>query len=258
MGDLLRTFNYPRNAFASAARDSAEKAHEVIQRTRGGVLFEKDEPFNDSKTFFGTVARRDGVPVVTALGDRYEELYLKDSIDAWHWLVTRAMWRYSFPNGTSSHANRAAKAVGVSFNFFDLMLRTTWMLSAEVGDEAILFFDELLPHLDEDEVWGWSHHRLHAAVIQGRHASGFPATNSRRSLLGDLEDVYNCGRDNMNTVFRKGFGQSGLFELVTVGQQIVGIKVAESVAESAVLWRRLRHVLDHPAPFKGSFGDAND
>lgn len=258
MGELLRSFNYPRNAFASTARDSATKAHKVIERVRGGVLLEKDEPFNDSKTFLGTVARRDSIPIVNGVGDLFDQLYFKDPTDAWRWLVTRAMWRYSFPNGTSSHANRAAQQLGVSFNFFDLMIRLVWAVSAEVGERSVLYFDELLPILDDDEAWGLSHHRLYVMVQEGRSRSGFPVLSSRRSLLGDLEDAYKCGRDNMNTVFRKGFGQSGLFELVTVGQLIVGVKIAERVSESPVLWRRLRHVLDHPAPFAGASGGLDE
>jgi hypothetical protein len=258
VGELLRTFNYPRNAFASTARESATKAHEVIARARGGTLLDKDEPFNDSKTFLGTVGRRDSGPIVTGVGDLYERLYFKDPTDAWRWLVTRAMWRYSFPNGTNSLANRAAQQLEVSFNFFDLMLRLTWAVSAEVDERSVLYFDELLPILDDDEAWGLSHHNLYAAILDGRSSSGFPAPASRRSLLGDLETAYKCGRDNMNTVFRKGFGQSGLFELVTVGPKIVGVKIAERVSESPVLWRRLRHVLDHPAPFDGTAEDADE
>lgn len=71
-----------------------------------------------------------------------------------------------------------------------------------------------------------------------------------RSLLDDLEREY-AARDNYNTVFRKAFGQCGLFDLVRAeANRIVGVRISDEIWESPVLYRRLRFVLDHPTSYK--------
>src|SRR5665647_2788611 len=116
MGALLRSFTYPRNAFASTASASADKTHETIGRVRAQALRQKDEPFNDAKTFLGVAGRLDGQPEVTRLGEAFEALYRTNGTDAWRWLVTRSMWRFSVPNGTQMDVNDDARAHSVSFN----------------------------------------------------------------------------------------------------------------------------------------------
>ena len=219
MGQLLQTFNYPRNAFASTPQESADKIHEVIRRTRSNALLEKDEPFNDSKTFLGIVRREGDHVMVTKVGDAFEELYVENPVGAWRWLVTRAMWRYSLPNETNSTSNRVARETGSSFNFFDLVTRLIWVLGSEPWPRDVLYFDELFALLDDDDAWSLDHRSMARAVWERRPDGGsFLRPSQRRSLLGDLEDEFGCGRDNMNTIFRKAFGQSGLFDLVEHSQ----------------------------------------
>ena len=254
MGKLLSSFTYPRNAFASTAAESAEKTHDTIGRVRSNTLHEKDEPFNDAKTFLGVVRRDNGVPIVTKLGKAFEDLYNSNQTDAWRWLVTRAMWRFSVPNGTKMQANADAAELGANFNFFDLLTRVIWMLNAEEHPGNSLYFDELLPILDDDAAWELSPSELFAQLHAGRSAPVAPP-HLHRALLGDLEDEYNCGRDYMNTVFRKAFHQSGLFDLTRNGNQPVGIRLSDQIPKDPVLWRRLRYVLDHPVRWQDPVDD---
>lgn len=247
MGELLRTFNYPRNAFASSPQESADKVHEVLGRTRRNALLEKDEPFNDSKTFLGIVRREGDDVMVTRVGSAYEELYVENPVGAWRWLVTRAMWRYSLPNGTQSRSNRVAQESGASFNFFDLVTRLTWVVGSEPWPRDVLYFDELFALLEDDDAWSLDYRSLARALWERRpDDDSFPGPSERRSLLGDLEEEYGCGRDNMNTIFRKAFGQSGLFELIEHSRFVVGIRISPKVPNDSVLWERLRYLLDNP------------
>lgn len=247
MGRLLKSFTYPRNAFAAAgAVASANETIALIARARSNALLQKpqggvEERFNDSKQFLGVV--RNG-PEVTAVGEQFLRLAAADTEDAWRWLVTRAMWRYSVPNGSNAQVNTVARELGVTFNFFDLIARTCWMLSGLPHLEDVLYFDELLPILDDDAVWGERAVDLFNRVVAAR-PDPLPPLSERRTLLGDLEEEF-AKRDNMNRVFKAGFGQSGLFDVVTVGSRLVGIRVSDAVPQSPVLWRRFRHVIDNP------------
>ncbi len=245
MGKLLHSFTYPRNAFASTARDSAIKTIETIERARSGALKEKDEAFNDAKTFLGVVSRQHGEPVVTKLGEFFEAGYHSSGVDAWRWLVTRSMWRFCVPNGTGMQVNKDASRLDVKFSFFDLVTRLIFMIAAEPVPANSLYFDELLAILDDDGMWGLTHGELYLEV-QDRRGGQVAEPSGHRVLLGDLEDEYSK-RDYLNTVFRKAFGQSGLFELTMKdGNQPVGICLAANVSGDPVLWRRLRYVLDNP------------
>lgn len=251
MGNLLRSFTYPRNAFASTARESATKTFETIERARSGTLRRdpsgevKDEAFNDAQTFLGVVSRHDGEPVVTRLGERFEAGYRLNGVEAWQWLITRSMWRFCVPNGRRMEVNMHASDLNVKFSFFDLVTRLIYMIAAEPAPANTLYFDELSAILDDDTMWGRTHGELYLEV-QDRRGGQVAEPSGHRVLLDDLEDEYSK-RDYLNTVFRKAFGQSGLFELTMKdGNKPVGICLATNVSGDPVLGRRLRYVLDNP------------
>ena len=252
MGNLLHSFTYPRNAFASTVRESATKTFKTIERARSGALRRdpsgevKDEAFNDAQTFLGVVSRHDGEPVVTRLGERFEAGYRLNEVEAWRWLVTRSMWRFCVPNDSQMNVNKDARLLKVKFNFFDLVTRLICMIAAESAPANSLYFDELLAILNDDGMWGRTHGELYREV-QDRRGGSVTEPSGHRVLLGDLEDEYSIGRDYMNTVFRKAFGQSGMFELTMKdGNKPVGICLSANVSGDPVLWRRLRYVLDNP------------
>jgi hypothetical protein len=252
MGELLRKFTYQRNAFRSNAGKSAEAAFEAVARASAQQLqvaedgSVKDEAFNDGKAFLGTVSRnKDGRPSVTEVGRVFEQMYLKNPIDAWQWLVTRAMWRNSMPNGTQSAANSHVRKHGFHFNFFDLMLRTMWHLGAHPAPENILFFDELAAILDDDKAWMSTPESLYQSILVAR--DGDVTLAGHRSWLGDLEEKYKISRDNMSTVFNKAFKQCGLFDIVEYDSKTIGVRIGTEAASQPILARRLRFVLDNPS-----------
>lgn len=253
MGELLETFTFPRNAFAKSDLESSRKAMETLERARAGVLKRasndsgriKDEPFNDSRSFLGTVGGDPDSPKVLPVGERFEEFYSRDPVEAWQWLLTRSMWLFSLPNHTNTRASSVAKAQGLRFNFFDLILRTLHHLQI-VPDGETLYFEELLPILNDDSAWLGGPLALAPAVLAGRAGDGTPSSKSSRGLLEDLETEYGIQRDNFAGMFGKAFGQCGLFQLVESQRVQVGIRLSPQVFESRRLMHRYKFVLDNP------------
>lgn len=245
MGELLRSSAYPRNAIGKDLPDSADRILQVIDRARRNELLEKDEPFNDARTFLRVVDRNgEGRPIVTEIGEQFSALAGQDSVAAWRWLLTRTLWRFCTPNGTKSAISTAARELGTSFNLFDLVLRTAWVLRAQPKPGDVLFFDELIPILDSDEMWSASHLAVVDAIMTARR-NGIRDPSTRRQLLGDLENEYSR-RDYLNTAFCKAFPQTGLFTLEKYGQKSIGIRISADIPASPVLWRRLTFLLDNP------------
>ena len=258
MGKLLRTFTYQRNAIRSSVGQSADSAFGVVQRAATQTLSTspdgsvKDEAFNDCKVFLGTVRRNgDGNPEVTQVGRVFTEMYAESPNDAWRWILTRAMWRNSIPNGTKSTANQHAKDLGVSFNFFDLILRILCHLAAHPSPEDVLNFEELFSILDDDAAWNQTPHDLYRRLITWRGEDAVTMAG-HRTLLGDLEDQYGIARDNMSTVFNKAFKQSGLFEMVEHDRLLIGLRIGTEASRQPILARRLRFVLDNPSNWNES------
>jgi hypothetical protein len=257
MGALLRSFTYPRNAFAATTSDSASKALEVLARAEAKKLLSspsepgkiKDEAFNDMRLFLAIVGGPVGEPFVTSIGDRFRQLAKESPAGAWRWLLTRSMWLYSIPNGSNVACNVAAERLGVTFNFFDMIVRLLVHFSALQRPENILYFDELLLVLNDDTTWSLSSEELHDAVLESRETLGLTEPQEHASLLDELEPRYQIGRDYMNTVFKKAFGQTGLFQLVGASGRIRGMCLDPGAYENPVLAQRLRFVLDHPRTF---------
>jgi len=259
MGELIKTFTYPRNALARTSTEAAQKAIETIDRARGGVLLRsaqgkgiKDEAFNDARAFLGTVGGEVTAPQVLDVGLKYEELHARSPSRAWDWLLTRSMWLWSLPNATQAQASRVAADSNLNVNFFDLVLRTLHHLEFMPGGST-LHFEELLPVLDQDDNWAWSPLGVAPAIMQLRIEGPVPTTASARPLLDDLESEYGVPRDNLAGVFGKALGQSSLFKLVLNGdRQAVGISLNHIVRQPGSARDWLEFVLRHPKAPKES------
>ncbi|MGV0788676.1 hypothetical protein ABQF33_17345 [Mycolicibacterium sp. XJ2] len=260
MGALLQKFTYPRNAFGSSAEDSARKALDVLNRVENKTFLSdpsdpsklKDEHFIDMRHLFAIAGGNYDDAFITPIGTRFREMATNSPTGAWRWLLTRSLWLYTVPNGSHSHVNQPAKELGIRFNFFDLVTRLTVHLRALAAPANVLYFDELLAVLDHDENWSLSSEELHDRVLTARAELGVSSPAEHTSLLGaaNLEGKYGTGRDNMNTIFKKAFPQTGLFSLMTVQHnKIVGLYLDPGAYTEPVLGRRLRFVLDNPREF---------
>ena len=254
MGTLLRSFTYPRNAFASSAESSAQKVLDVLARAETGNLLEsssepgkiKDEAFNDMRLFLAVVGGPVGEPFVTEVGNRFRRLADQSPVSGWRWLLTRSMWLYSVPNGSEAAYNKPAKELGIRFNYFDMILRLVVHFSALPRPANTLYFDELFAVLDDDANWSLSSEKLHDKVLDAREALGLEHSEEHGSLLDQLEPQYGVGRDYMNTIFKKAFLQTGLFDLVGASNKIRGMRLDPGAYDNPVLGERLRFVLDNP------------
>ena len=259
MGELIKTFTYPRNAFGRSTEGSALKALEVLSRTEAKSLLRnpsdptryKDEPFNDMRNLHAIVAGQPADPHITNIGWKFRDLAETSPPAAWRWLLTRSLWLYHIPNGTEAHVNNVARKLEISFNFFDMVTRLAVRLSALPAPRNVLYFDELLAVLDDDASWLLSNEELHDRLLAKRRELAIKDEEDHAPLLGssNLEGKYSVGRDNLNTVFSKGFLQTGLFSFAKVGASNVGLRLDASVYTDPVIGRRLRFILDHPRPF---------
>lgn len=258
MGALLQTFTYPRNAFAASAEASAEKALRLLDRVNRNKLLRhetgkvKDESFNDSRLFLAIAAGQPEAPHITPVGARFLELAKQSEVGAWRWLLTRSMWLYSVPNASAVACNSEARALDLWFNFFDMITRLTVHFSALPAPANIVYFDELLPVLDDDENWRRSDHDLFQRVLRSRDELQVTSPSDHAELLSELEPRYSISRDYLNTVFRKAFGQSGLFTIMGIDKRVHGIRLDPATYENPVLAERLRFVLDHPRIYRPS------
>lgn len=255
MGELLRRFTYPRNAFSRTTDASATKALEVLHRVETNTLLRdpsdgsfKDEPFNDMRHLHAIVGGPPAEPFITPIGERFQEMAATSPAAAWRWLLTRSLWLYSVPNGTEAHVNAPARELDIRFNFFDIITRLIVQISSIRAPFHVLYFDELLAVLDTDEHWSLPSEQLYLQVLLKRQELGIAAPGEHAALLGstNLEGIYGTGRDNMNTIFKKAFPQTGLFSLKMVGNKVVGIYLDAGAYTDPVLGERLRFVLDNP------------
>lgn len=263
MGQLLKSFTVGRNFLKKTTIESASSAKEVVDAALLGsidlqLLKSSDNGryniVRDLMSFTGIVKRENNLAVVTDVGQRYLSLFAQSPEDAWQWLVTRTLWLFVVPNGTDTGANRFAKENGIAFSFFNLILGLLTTLAALPGDKRFLSYEELCRIFDDDENWKKSSSDLFNIVLSNRSA-GFAHEDSSRSLLGDLEDEFGIGRDNLNTILNKAFFQTGLFEYKPSGASSRGAyAIALSSSLDPVHQRRCRFVIDNPQVFES--GDA--
>lgn len=259
MGEILQRFTYPRNAFGASTDLSAQKALDVLDRVENNNLLRdpsnpqrfKDEPFNDMRHLHAIVGGPPPEPFITPIGTTFRTMAAASPAGAWRWLLTRSLWLYYVPNGTEAHANASARDLGIQFNFFDLVTRLVVQFSALQAPYNVLYFDELLAVLDSDENWSLPTEQLYELVLSKREELQIDEPGQHAALLGatNLEGIYDTGRDNMNTIFKKALLQTGLFSLMTVNVKIVGIYLDAGAYTDPVLGERLRFVLDNPREF---------
>lgn len=256
MGELVSKFTYPRNAFRKTADESASEMLRMLDRVDIGSLKTdssgkgKDEAFLDGKAFLGICAGTyKSDPRVTAVGQRFRELSELSPVGAWRWLVTRALWLYSTPNGTDSDSNKIAAKLGLQFNFFDMIMRQLVHLSAKPYPYNAMYFDEILYVLDEDMNWSCDEHQAYCNLMDARATLAIGEFSDHKSLLGDLEPEYGIKKDNWNGIFRKALVQTGMVDPVWSERKLIGVTLNPSTYENPVIAERLRFILDNPRSF---------
>lgn len=246
MGQFIEKFTFDRNALKRTEVESADVVMSSLEEIERGQQLNKAESniVGALANYMGLLTKEDGIYKTTELASDFKRLYSLEPADAWRWLLTRSLWKYVVPNGTNATVNRVARASGISFQYFPLVLGLLVHLQAFPGKERYLYFSELCVLLDNDANWALSSHDLLQLLLQLRSIPGYAA--EPRRLLGDLEDKFNIPRDNLNTILGKAFKQTGLFQYHRHDGQVVAIAVATNL--SVALQARIRHVLDNPLP----------
>lgn len=258
MGVLIKSFTVGRNFLKRTTAESAEAAHAAVSfASQGSVDLQslkssdngRYNVIRDLMSFTGILRREGSAAIVTEVGQRYLALYTQSSEDAWRWLVTRSLWLYVMPNGTDTECNRKAQALGVSFSFFRMLLGLLSAMTGLSNDARYLSYEELCHLLDDDANWTKGPAELLQTVLDNRN-NGTASASSTRLLLGDLEDQFGVGRDNLSTVLNKAFFQTGLFEYRPTADSTRGAcGIALKSNADPVLQRRIRFVLDNLQTF---------
>lgn len=246
MGELIRTFTLDRNAYRSTAERSAELVVNIIRFVREGrsLIKAQSNALGALASFTGLFVREEGEYRETELAQVFLELYSRNGIDSWRWLIARSLWRFVTPNGTGSGANEVASRLGISFSFFQTILGVLQLLASKPDEERFLYYEELYEILDDDENWGLDATGFYLAVLEKRQQHGIVDRFNARGLLEDLDDQYGIPRDNFSGLFRKAFAQTGLFEFIrNTGRKEVGIALSATL--DPVLQRRMRFMLDN-------------
>lgn len=250
MGSLSRSFVLPRNALKSETQASAASAMRSIEEVRMGIDLaqlksENNGAYNvyrDFISFTGIIERRAQSAVVTPVGEAFARLYRQNPTDAWRWLLTRALWLYTVPNGTDAAVNQVAAAQDISFDFFRRFLGLLSMLGSLSGDERFLSYAEICTLYDDDAAWALEPAELLARVLANRNAD--PALHASARTMLNIEPEFEIPRDNFGALFGKTFRQTGLFEYRSSGRSNSAIALAPQL--DRVLQGRIRFILDHP------------
>jgi|GEM_PF-6420004 len=253
VGRLIRSFTFDRNTYRRDAPSSAAQVHELIQLVDSKAALNKVQSNSViALTNFAGLFRKSGTDLApTDIGSGFERMYSRSPADAYQWLLTRALWRYVVPNSTGSAVNADARALGITFGFFGLLLAVLTHFAALSGSDRFVYYEELCAILDDDRAWALPATELFERLLSLRRTAPAVSVQDRRALLGDLEDDYSIPRDNLAGVFRKALAQTGLFEFAenSSGQQ-VGIALNSGLDE--VLQSRVRFVLDNPVAWEGT------
>ncbi len=250
MGKILQNFTITRNILGRNAEVSASRLRGYIELVGDGLdgsayaKLSKGET-NDISSLASYTGLfepgQNGGYSPTELNRFYREIQEINAIDAWQWLITRSLWHYILPNGSSSPLNKIVRDQDIKIYFFKNILGLLSMLSAFPGDDRFLNFHELCLLFDTDQNWAETPISLFTKIVELRK-SGSIIKN--RHLIDDLETEFNISRDNLNTVIVKAFSQTGLFDFKdhSAGTK-TGIAISNKLSE--VLQRRIRHILDN-------------
>lgn len=249
MGELIKAFTVGRNALKRNPDESADAVLSSLEKVEAGVdlsALKRDDNgsynvIRDLITYCGVIRRESESASVTPLGEQFKGLCSRNKGDAWQWLITRSLWLYVVPNGTASKVNTVARELGVGVNFFRTTVGLLVLASSLPQEERVVTYYEICKLLDDDVNWSNSPQEVFRKLLELRNDGG-GIQGADRGLLGDLEDEFGVGRDNLNTCFNKAFQQTGLFEYRKIGSRFVGIAIKASLGK--VLSRRIRAVLD--------------
>lgn len=249
MGTILQNFTVTRNIMGRNAEVSASRLRDYIELVGDGLDAEAYSSLSKGETndisalasYTGIFEPGEGGGYVsTELNNFYRDIQEKNITDAWQWLITRSLWHFILPNGSTSPLNRIVRDKGIKINFFKNIVGLLSMLSAFPGNDRFLYFHEICLLFDNDDNWSDDALALFTKLI-GIRAEG--SVTRERHLLDDLETEFGISRDNLNTVIVKAFSQTGLFQFK---EHVNGTKIGISISNklSNVLQRRIRHILD--------------
>ncbi len=259
MATFLQQFTFSRNVVGGSTAISADRMLTYIQMIGAGLdssayaRLSKRETNDISSlaNYTGLFEKlAEGGYGRTELSSHVERLAQENRYDAWQWLITRSIWHFVCPNGTSTDFNKVTRGQGIKIRFFYLILGLLQHLNSLSGDDRVLYFHELLIVLSKDQNWLGTPTELFIEVCRVRDSGVVDRT---RSLLSDLEDDFQVARDNYGTIFNKVFKQTGLFDYVEDSGKPVGIAIKAQL--SSVLQARIRHILDHELAHADPDGD---
>jgi hypothetical protein len=217
MGKILQEFTITRNILGKNTEVSASRLRDYIERVGEGMDSDTYKELskgerNDISSFASYTGlfeqRPDGGYYPTDLNLYYKKLQDANLTNAWQWLITRSLWHFVLPNGTSSPLNGTVRELNIKFYFFKNILGLLYMLSALPGDDRFLYFHEFCILFDEDRNWSESPMTIFNKLMEVRKNG---VVNRNRHFIDDLETEYHVGRDNLSTVFVKALSQTGVF-----------------------------------------------
>lgn len=252
MANLLQRFTFDRNTLKRDEAQSSSGVFEALSYIRNGTAIngKADSNIIGAFTSYIGLARKTeaGALEATDLADVFERLYAKNGLDAWRWLLTRALFKYTVPNGTQSHVNDAFDSTQATerrpFCFFKNLIELLVIAQGQPKEKRFVYYDELLDVMAADESWFISSIKLWERILLYRSHNAFLAPADRPGLLGELEDTYNVSRDNLNTFFNKALSQTGLFEYQTTSSG-KKIGIALKAIQEPALQERLRYIFDN-------------
>lgn len=247
MPKYIEAFTFDRNSVKKTTKESSEATKHHIDLAVSGATLEKT-PSNiigALRSYLGVI---DGDRKITSIGEKFLALYSMDVEDAWRWLLTRALWLYSVPNGTNAKVNVVANNRSDSFSLFRYLVSLLVQLEAMQGEERFLYYDELAELLSDDVNWTLAPHELFAKLLKNRETMTF---SRDRVWLADLETEFGIPKDNFGAFFTKCLRQTGLFEYKSNANHRSDVGVAIKAVLDPVLRKRIRFVIDEPRTFSG-------
>lgn len=248
MGEIIKKFTFERNALKRNDSISAAAVAKIIDDVISGASFEEKAGSNIRgalSSYIGVLKKEDNGFVETKLSRVYRRLDDENGLDAWRWLLTRALWKYVVPNGTNASVNKISSISNNNqFCFFRNFLVALVLAQGEKGDKRFIYYDELFEVLDNDDMWFKSGQEIWLEINKNRNKSEFNNPANRGSAL-EVEMVYSVPKDNLASFFNKTLSQTGLVEYKkNKKSSSVGVALAYNL--DSVLQERVRHVIDNP------------
>lgn len=212
MGRLLSTFTFDRNSVRKTASESSQAALKTLMLAKQGQIDRNDKTASNVAaalgSYLGILAKGDEDKYrPTTLGTAFEDLAAKNPVDAWQWLMSRSLWRFTIPNGTRSPINNEAKGVNATFCFFQTIVELLARLQGERGSARFLFYDELCQILVDDDNWSKETGELYLQIRENGWQKGLKTDridNDGNYEPGNIRFVTNkenCNNTRKNRTF---------------------------------------------------------